>query len=200
MGPGTTDHDTIYTEAVNRLDALVMPSVKDRDLTAPPGGEVNGDRYLVAASATGDWSGEDDSIAHYWDGWIFTAPVDGFRIWVEDENAVIAYDGTNWYTLEALVTVGDDAAVSYAASDTFGVVTVVTDDVDGVGIVYFETAGPTTLKLAGATNTEVATGVLSGTTGVDAKLTISAHTDGKVYIENRLGASAEVRFSFLGSP
>jgi hypothetical protein len=200
MGDGTEDHDGIYDQAVIRLDALVMPAVKDRDLTAPPGGESDGDAYIVGASATGDWSGKDGEIAHYFTGWLFTPPKDGFRLWVEDENAIIAYDGTNWRTLEALVTVADDAAVSYDAPDTFGVVTIVTDDIDGVGVVYFETVGASVLKLAGATNTEVATGVLSGTTGADAKLTISAHTDGKIYIENRLGASAEVRLSFLGSP
>jgi len=200
MGSGSTDHPGIYTETVNRLDALVNASVIDRDLTAPPGGETNGDVYIPAATATGDWATHEDDIAHYWDGWIFTTPVDGFRLWVEDEHAIIAHDGTNWRTLEALVTVADDAAVSYDAPDTFGLITVATDDVDGVGIMWFETAVATTLKLAGATNTEVTTGALVGTTGNDVKLTLSAHTNGKVYIENRLGASAEVRFRFLGAP
>jgi hypothetical protein len=38
-------------------------------------------------------------------------------------------------------------------------------------------------------NTEVATGVLAGTTGTDVKVTVSPHTNGNIYIENRSGAT-----------
>ena len=34
------------------LDSLVMPSIIDRDLTAPPGGESAGDMYIPNATAT----------------------------------------------------------------------------------------------------------------------------------------------------
>lgn len=200
VGPGDTDHDTLFTETANRLDGLVLPAVKDRDLTAPPGSPADGDRYIVGASATGAWATHDGEIAHYFGGWLFTTPPDGARVFVEDEHAIVGHDGTSWFTLEALVTIGDDAAISYAAPDSFGAILVATDDVDGVGLVYFETATPSTLKLAGAANTAVSTGALTGTTGVDTNLTISAHTDGKVYIENRLGASVQCRFHFLGHP
>lgn len=44
-------------------------------------------------------------------------------------------------------------------------------------------------KVAGSADIETRTGALSGTTGTDGKITISAHTDGKVYIENRLGTT-----------
>ena len=43
--------------------------------------------------------------------------------------------------------------------------------------------------IAGHSSIETRTGVLSGTTGTDGKITISAHTDGKIYIENRLGTT-----------
>lgn len=44
-------------------------------------------------------------------------------------------------------------------------------------------------KISGTTTFEVTTGALVGTTGTDGKFTISGHTDGKVYIENRLGVT-----------
>ena len=44
-------------------------------------------------------------------------------------------------------------------------------------------------KIAGSADIETRTGALSGTTGTDGKITISAHTDDKVYIENRLGTT-----------
>ena len=43
--------------------------------------------------------------------------------------------------------------------------------------------------IAGHSSIETRTGVLSGTTGTDGKITFSAHTDGKIYIENRLGTT-----------
>ena len=33
------------------------------------------------------------------------------------------------------------------------------------------------------------TGAKTGTTGTDGKVTVSAHTDGKIYIENRSGGA-----------
>lgn len=41
------------------------------------------------------------------------------------------------------------------------------------------------------------TGVLTGTTGTDTKFTISAHTDGKLYLENRTGALLKVHWLTL---
>lgn len=45
---------------------------------------------------------------------------------------------------------------------------------------------------------DIRTGVLDGTTGTDGKLTISAHTDNKIYIENRLGGNRRLWFNVFG--
>lgn len=42
------------------------------------------------------------------------------------------------------------------------------------------------------------TGALNGTTGSDGKKTISAHTDGLIYVENRDGATRSFRMTLLG--
>lgn len=53
-------------------------------LTDPPASPADGDTYVVAATATGDWAGHEDEVA-VWDeaggAWQFTAPVDGQTIW-----------------------------------------------------------------------------------------------------------------------
>lgn len=54
-------------------------------------------------------------------------------------------------------------------------------------------------KLAGdGTYLIATTGALSGTTGTDNRFTVSAHTDGKIYLENRLAASVNLQFVFVG--
>jgi hypothetical protein len=74
-------------------------SVIDRDLASPPGTPAEGDRYLVASGASGDWAGYEGYIAE-WDGaaWIFSSPDEGFCAWVEDENIQVTYNGTGWVT------------------------------------------------------------------------------------------------------
>ena len=59
------------------LDGLVQLSVLDRDLTAPPGSPADGDRYIVASGATGDWAGWDLNVALWTDGaWLRLAAAD----------------------------------------------------------------------------------------------------------------------------
>jgi len=60
------------------LNCVVL-SVGD---TAPPGSPTNGDRYIVGASATGEWATHDDALAVHRDGWQFYAPTAG--VWVKD--------------------------------------------------------------------------------------------------------------------
>lgn len=45
------------------------------------------------------------------------------------------------------------------------------------------------MMIAGTADIAVTTGILTGTSGVDGKLTISAATNGLIYINNRLGAT-----------
>lgn len=50
------------------------------DLTAPPGGQMDGDAYRVASGASGAWAGKDDHIALFiGTGWYFVEPREGLR-------------------------------------------------------------------------------------------------------------------------
>lgn len=72
-------------------------SIKDRDLTAPPGSPASGDTYIPAASATGAWAGQDGKVA-IWTGtaWVFGAPRIGWTAWIEDEEKLCAYKAAGW--------------------------------------------------------------------------------------------------------
>lgn len=54
----------------------------------------------------------------------------------------------------------------------------------------------TTLLYSTATKFDITTGALTGTTGTDGNMTVSAHTDGLIYIENRLGLVNDFIYKF----
>lgn len=86
-----------HNEALTDLDALVQISVLDRNLTAPPGGATEGDRYIPAGPATGAWTGQENTIAVARDGaWVFYTPREGWLAWVADEDTLIGWDGAAW--------------------------------------------------------------------------------------------------------
>lgn len=89
-------HVTV-NDALSRLDGLVQLSVKDRDLTAPPASPAEGDRYIVAAGATGAWAGWDGDVVLFTGGaWLRLTPQEGWLVWVEDENLLLIRSGAAW--------------------------------------------------------------------------------------------------------
>ena len=90
-----------HNEALTALDTLVQLSVLDKDLAAPPGSPAEGDCYIVASGATGDWTGWDDRVARYEDGaWRSHLPGEGdgigWRAWVQDEETLYVLRDTGW--------------------------------------------------------------------------------------------------------
>lgn len=72
-------------------------SVLDRDLTAPPGGESAGDRYIVASVATGAWAGQENNIAEYnGASYDFTTPTLGMVVGVDDELRNVRWNSSAW--------------------------------------------------------------------------------------------------------
>lgn len=93
---GQASAEVTINDALNKLDATIQLSVKDRDLTAPPGSPAEGDRYIPKGTATGAWASQENKIAVYLSGWVFITPKEGFRAWVDDENRWVLYDGSAW--------------------------------------------------------------------------------------------------------
>jgi hypothetical protein len=93
-----------HNAALDTLDALVQLAVKDRDRAAPPGTPSEGDRYIVAADATGDWDGQDGAVAAWQGGaWTFHAARTGWRCFVEDESALLVWTGSAWADVGTLI-------------------------------------------------------------------------------------------------
>lgn len=85
---GQAGKELTHNQALAVLDQLAQAVVVDKDLTAPPGSPANGSMYIVAAGATGAWSGMSGKLA-YWlttvSAWTFITPADGWSVWVTDE-------------------------------------------------------------------------------------------------------------------
>lgn len=90
------------------LDAVTQLAVEDKDVSAPPvttGADV-GKRWIVAATASGAWIGQEKKIALCTaaNEWLFITPAEGWRADVRDENLVYRYSGSAWATLPVTVT------------------------------------------------------------------------------------------------
>ncbi|MCW7540706.1 DUF2793 domain-containing protein [Aquabacterium sp. A7-Y] len=82
---------------LKRLGAVVGLSVKDRDLTAPPAAPIDGERYIVAAGATGAWAGKSGQVAVRIAGaWEYHVPKPGWLCFLEDENKLSVYKASGW--------------------------------------------------------------------------------------------------------
>jgi len=96
LASGQAGAESAYNESLWWLDALVQLAVLER-LDTPPGSPADGDRYLVIATATGDWTGHENDIALYLNGaWYFKTPREGWTARVEDEDARYEFDGSGW--------------------------------------------------------------------------------------------------------
>jgi len=80
--------------------AYQMPTIADRDLTSPTNALTDGTAYIVGASATGLWAGQDGKIAYYDQEWRFVTPRNGFGVLVDDENEFIVYMDSAWIRMQ----------------------------------------------------------------------------------------------------
>ena len=81
-----------------KLDTLLFLVVKSASSAAPPISPTQGDRYIVAASATGAWAGQDQKIAVWIDGaWVFYNASLGWQAEVADDSySTYRYGGSVW--------------------------------------------------------------------------------------------------------
>lgn len=116
-GAQAQKHVTV-NEALARLDALAAPAALSRSLTVAPAGAADGDVYVVAAGASGDWAGEAGNLALRDNGgWVFCLPHAGKRAWVIDEAVEIVHDGVGWVTGQGAAAHGAGAALRVSMVD-----------------------------------------------------------------------------------
>ena len=99
-------HVTV-NEALSIIDSVVQLGVLDASLSAPPALPQEGDRYIVAASPTGTWSGKAKTVAVWALGtWAFLEPSEGWIAWDAAADAVLVYSNGAWAGLLGNVLAG----------------------------------------------------------------------------------------------
>ncbi|WP_441241341.1 DUF2793 domain-containing protein [Tardiphaga sp. 768_D3_N2_1] len=94
---GQAQKHVTHNEALRILDAAIQISVRDMTRTVPPASPVEGERHVVAAGASGAWSGHALAIATWQDGaWAFLAPKPGWCVWSIADDVMVVFDGTLW--------------------------------------------------------------------------------------------------------
>lgn len=92
LHPGQAQKEAFVNEALARLDALVHATVNDQR-AVPPADPEPGAAYLVAAGASGDWQGEEDSLAVFQGThWLFQPPVRGASVRRLDSGQIWIFD------------------------------------------------------------------------------------------------------------
>lgn len=98
--PAQAQKHITHNEALRVLDVIVQLVVQDRTRTQPPTSSQEGDRHIVAPSATGEWSGQVGKIALREHGqWSFLVPRAGWRAHVLAEASLATFDGQDWRSI-----------------------------------------------------------------------------------------------------
>lgn len=117
--------------------------------------------------------------------------------YIDELEGPMIHNGVAWDAV--IASLDDDTATSFTTPTEEGIITLlVRNQPTYYGKVSYETAagGAEASLLTASSIIEKTTGALTGTTGADAKITISAHTDGKIYIENRSGGGINFTVKF----
>ena len=95
--PGQAQKELFHNEALARIDLALHPAVEGAPLDAPPAEPQDGQCWIVAAAATGAWSGRDGRLAMWSEGgWRFLPPAPGTMAWNKAASLPLLWDGAQW--------------------------------------------------------------------------------------------------------
>lgn len=111
-------------------------------------------------------------------------------------------DADGHTTIGSVNVIANNEAYSFTPPSTYGVIIVIGVANSAAGVYYFIGTYRTTTSvflqsIANGANVNTTTGILTGTTGGVGKLTISTHTDGRLFVENRTGGGRAFRIKVM---
>ena len=86
---------SLYRVAIQDNFSFQSPVISKTSI--PPTSKNKGDRYLITATASGDWTGKETQLTYY-DGsaWQYIIPTSGFLFCVNSEKIFYQFNGTTW--------------------------------------------------------------------------------------------------------
>jgi hypothetical protein len=95
--PGQAQKELSHNEALTRIDLALHPAVEEAPAASPPASPGDGQCWIVAAPATGDWEGREGLLAMWTEaGWRFLAPAPGTVAWNKAAGLPTLWDGWQW--------------------------------------------------------------------------------------------------------
>ncbi len=117
--PSQSQKHVTHNEAISTLDVLVQLVVAGFGATNPPADPAPGDVHALGATPTGEWAGQDNTLATWHDGaWVFITPLAGWRAWGVSEAELRIWDGTAWGLPKAGMDNLDGVGINTTADTT----------------------------------------------------------------------------------
>ena len=108
--PGQAQKEFFHNEALSRIDMLLFAAVEGDALAVPPGTPANGQSWIVAAGASGAWSGQEGALACWTEGgWRFAQPFEGMAVWHKGRGLALVWHDGAWNNGEvraSAITIG----------------------------------------------------------------------------------------------
>lgn len=170
----------VVVEMGRRIEAGAnVHIVEDKDENDPPATCADGASYIIAATASGDWTGHEGKIAtavgtNAANGWLIRSVSEGVFAYVRDENKLYLYGGASWAEFTAAASAGTESIIIAVSDETTALTT-------GTAKVTFRMPYAFTLSAVRASVTTAPTGSTlivdineSGSTILSTKLSIDA--------------------------
>ena len=91
---GQAQKESYVNELAARVDALLHLAIEGEQ-AVPPAAPINGQAWLVASGASGDWTGQSGKIAARQAGnWLFAVPRDGLKLLNRATSQELRYSGS----------------------------------------------------------------------------------------------------------
>lgn len=91
--------EVTVNEAISVIDAIMNCGAISNNVNTPPDSPVPGSVYIIGNNASGEWENHNYQIAYFQGIWKFIQPNEGISLWVNDEDCLYVFDGTEWRTL-----------------------------------------------------------------------------------------------------
>lgn len=83
-----------YVNEAHALTDALLQAACEGEAAVPPATPAEGESWLVAPGAGGDWTGQEGKLAAFQSGtWLFVSPSDGMRVFDRGTGQILLYNG-----------------------------------------------------------------------------------------------------------